>query len=369
MAKVCIDAGHYGRYNRCPGNEKYYESEVMWKLHLLKKKYLEQLGVEVVTTREELDKDLALKTRGMKAEGCDLFESLHSNAASNYMNEDIDHVAVYRLTDDTTTECDDISKEYAEKIAAVVAEVMGVDYKVLQRKESYDRNGDGILNDNYYGVLHGARLVNVPGVIIEHSFHTNTKTVEWLLNDDNLDKLARAEAECTASFVLKKKVSLDDLKKDDRILYRVQVGAYSKMTYAQNQLVAVKEAGFTDAFITQADNLFKVQVGAFSKKAYADNMLEKVKAAGFDAFITTKSGKAAAPVVEESKYYEKYTGSDYRIDVIFKEIGVPEKYRGSYMKRKPIALANGLSNNYKGLYADNCKLINLAKEGQLRKPI
>ena len=38
--KICIDPGHYGKYNRCPSIPAYYESEVMWKLHLLQKKYL-----------------------------------------------------------------------------------------------------------------------------------------------------------------------------------------------------------------------------------------------------------------------------------------------------------------------------------------
>ena len=196
--RVCIDAGHYGKYNRCPGNKNYYESLVMWKLHLLQKKYLEQFGVEVVTTRAIQTKDLALQTRGKKATGCDLFISDHTNAVGSGMNENVDYVAVYHLTADTTTLCDDISKEIAEKIAPVIADVMGTEqgYKVVTRKADSDRNKDGMMNDNYYGVLHGARLVNVPGLILEHSFHTNTKAVSWLLNDDNLDKLAKAEAEC-----------------------------------------------------------------------------------------------------------------------------------------------------------------------------
>ena len=31
--KICIDAGHYSKYNRCPNNSNYYESVVMWNLH------------------------------------------------------------------------------------------------------------------------------------------------------------------------------------------------------------------------------------------------------------------------------------------------------------------------------------------------
>ena len=91
----------------------------------------------------------------------------------------------------------------------------------------------------------------------------------------------------------------------DGTLYRVQVGAYSKKEYADNQLKAVKAKGF-DAFITQVNGLYKVQVGAYSVKVNAEAQLAKVKAAGFDAFITTKAGTAAsAPVVESLKVGDK----------------------------------------------------------------
>lgn len=73
---------------------------------------------------------------------------------------------------------------------------------------------------------------------------------------------------------------------DTKVLYRVQIGAYSVKANADAQLAKVKKAGFTDAFITKVNNLYKVQVGAYSVKANADNMLAKVKAKGFDAFIT-----------------------------------------------------------------------------------
>lgn len=42
--KICLDAGHYGQYNRSPAIPEYYESEMNWKLHLLLKKELEKYG-------------------------------------------------------------------------------------------------------------------------------------------------------------------------------------------------------------------------------------------------------------------------------------------------------------------------------------
>lgn len=313
MAKrVCIDAGHYGKYNRCPGNAAYYESEVMWKLHLMQKKYLEQMGIEVVTTRADQAKDLSLNARGSAAKGCDLFISDHSNAVGSGMNEGIDYVAVYHLVDDASVVCDDISKEFAEKIAPVIAEVMGTKqgYRIYTRKSDNDRNGDGKLNDNYYGVLHAARMVNVPGLILEHSFHTNSATVAWLLNDQNLDALAKREAECIASYLKGTEERVPEKpqepEKPQNVMYRVQVGAYSVKANADAQLAKVKAAGF-DTYMVKADGMYKIQVGAYSVKANADAMLAKVKAAGFDAFITTKAGEAAAADPAPKKISENST--------------------------------------------------------------
>ena len=83
MAKICIDPGHYGKYNRSPGVPAYYESEVMWKLANLQKKYLEEMGHTVILTRTNPNKDLDLIARGKKSKGCDLFISDHRNAVGN----------------------------------------------------------------------------------------------------------------------------------------------------------------------------------------------------------------------------------------------------------------------------------------------
>ncbi len=200
--KICLDAGHYGKYNQSPAVPDYYESEMNWKLHLLLKEALEDYGMEVITTRANQAADLGLVARGRKGEGCDLFLSIHSNAVGGDVREDIDYVAVYHLTDDATTKVDDIAKALAGKLAPVIANVMGTKqgYEIFASKASYDRNGDGVMNDNYYGVLHGARMANCPGLILEHSFHTNTRSTQWLMNEANLAKLARAEAEVIAAY-------------------------------------------------------------------------------------------------------------------------------------------------------------------------
>lgn len=76
---------------------------------------------------------------------------------------------------------------------------------------------------------------------------------------------------------------------NNKVLYRIQIGAFGVKANAESYLKKVKAAGF-DAFIVKVGKLYKIQVGAFGVKANADKYLAKVKAAGFSAFITTESG-------------------------------------------------------------------------------
>ena len=56
VVKIMLDAGHYGKYNQGV-NKNYYESEAMWKLHLLLKAELEKYGFEVGTTSRARPKE------------------------------------------------------------------------------------------------------------------------------------------------------------------------------------------------------------------------------------------------------------------------------------------------------------------------
>ena len=229
--KICIDAGHYAKYNKSPVNAKYYESEMTWKLHEYLKKELESLGIKVITTRSDQTKDLGLTSRGNKASGCDLFLSIHSNAC-NTESEDFPLACC-----SVSGKADAIGK----KLADTVASVMGT----KQNGRIWKRQGKF---GDHYGVLRVAAAVGVPGVLLEHSFHTNRKATEWLLVDSNLKKLAKAEAKTIASF-------------------------YGIKTSPNNTTTDNKSS------------LYKVQVGAFSKKENAAKLCEELKAKGYDAIV------------------------------------------------------------------------------------
>lgn len=86
--------------------------------------------------------------------------------------------------------------------------------------------------------------------------------------------------------------------------------------------------------------------------------LQKRRIKERDLFLTV-------PISEQT--YAKYVGNSKKVDIVFRAICVEEKYIGSWTARKKIAEKNGLLN-YRGNANENLKLIQLAKNGQLKKP-
>ena len=186
--KICLDAGHVGtKYNQSPVTKTYYESAMVWALHLKLKAELEARGFDVITTRADINTDLSVYNRGAASKGCDIFLSLHSNACNT---ESVDYPVVYRAYDNKNG-VDGLALQIAKKIG----ELMGT--KQAGRTATRKNSAGG----EYYGVLRGARAVGTPFyMLIEHSFHTNPAATEWLQVDANLDKLAIAEAELLADY-------------------------------------------------------------------------------------------------------------------------------------------------------------------------
>lgn len=186
--KICLDAGHVGsKYNQSPVVKTYYESAMVWKLHLKLKAELETQGFEVITTRADIDTDLGVYERGVASKGCNVFISLHSNACST---ESVDYPVVYRAYDNLN-DVDALTLQIAKRIG----ELMGTNQA---GRTAIRKNSAG---GEYYGVLRGARAVGTPFyMLIEHSFHTNAAATKWLSVDANLDKLAVAEAELLADY-------------------------------------------------------------------------------------------------------------------------------------------------------------------------
>ena len=197
--KIMLDPGHdKAKYNQGAAPE-YWEGAQMWALAKHLRPALEARGFIVGMTKSKCDQAVDVVARGRKARGYDVFLSLHSNACAD---KSVDRPVGIYFVDDNCSGIDEESKELAVLLSEVVAEVMGTRYKAQQysQKSSRDRDGDGLRNDDYYGMLYGAHQSGTPGVILEHSFHTNPAAAAWLLDDNNLRRLAEAEADALAEY-------------------------------------------------------------------------------------------------------------------------------------------------------------------------
>lgn len=77
-----------------------------------------------------------------------------------------------------------------------------------------------------------------------------------------------------------------------KVVYRVQLGAFSKKANADAFLAKIKalpdtiNVGYKNAYVRKVGSYWKVQVGAFSVKANATRVVNDLKGNGYNAFIT-----------------------------------------------------------------------------------
>ena len=225
--KIMLDPGHAGSYyNASPSVVGYYESNMTWSLALKLKRCLEERGFEVGLTRQSKDEDPELTERGRRAYGYDLFLSLHSNAAAS---EIPDAPWMISFSEDTKTSLDERSREISEVLGEVISRVMGISSPFYYTKGvDFDRDGNGYVDDEYYGVLFGAKSVGVPGVIAEHGFHTHPATARWLMNEENLEALANAEADALAEYF--------GIKKEDEAMSEAEKAAFDELAGTVKEL-------------------------------------------------------------------------------------------------------------------------------------
>lgn len=156
-----------------------------------------------------------------------------------------------------------------------------------------------------------------------------------------------------------------ELLASDLVGFEAKVNKYYD-TYKWNQ-------NEFDALVSFAYNIGNIDQltanGTRTRSKIASCMLLYNKSGGSVlAGLTTRRKKEQelflTPVITKSKYYNKYNGASNNIDTVLKTIGVPNTYIGNYVRRKPIAEANGIKS-YSGTVSQNLTLIKLAKEGTL----
>lgn len=243
---IMLDAGHDGKRNQSPVYKNYYESDFAWKLQNYLKTELEKYGFIVGTTRATQATVMDVVARGKKAKGYDLFLSLHSNACGT---ESVRRVSGIFLAKDDTTGIDEVSERISVLLTDVIKRAMGIAQasKNYHKLAGYDRNGNGITSDDdYYGVLYGSHLVGTAGIILEHSFHTNTESAKWLYKDENIKALAVAESKALADYygltaTETKQTEQAEVKENvtETVTYKVVKGdTLSKIANAYNTTIA-----------------------------------------------------------------------------------------------------------------------------------
>ena len=183
--KICLDPGHYGKYNS--GIIKgYYESEMNLKLAYKLKEKLEKYGAKVFLTRTGTE-DLSLYSRGQMAvkNDCDVFFSIHSNARSG--DETHRGVVVYYSIFQPE------HKGLMEELGRAAAEAMGSIFQCAITRKGNNGNWD------YNTVIKSAVDGGVPmAFLVEHGYHTNREDCAALMQDEVLEKIAEAESRILA---------------------------------------------------------------------------------------------------------------------------------------------------------------------------
>lgn len=198
--RITIDPGHTKGSNHSPYVSKYYEGTQMFYLAQKLKAELEKRGFEVFVTREKVTDDPSLAERGSMAgkNGCCMFLSLHSNApgqataedGSKYYPENCTGTVVYY----SMTRSENL--DLADRLGKKVSELMGHYYRGSKTREYPNKPGV-----DYYGVIRNAAQSGCScAMLIEHGFHTHKADAEYLLIDENLQKLAEAEADIIAEY-------------------------------------------------------------------------------------------------------------------------------------------------------------------------
>ena len=161
-----------------------------------------------------------------------------------------------------------------------------------------------------------------------------------------------------------KKAAIELLKKD-LVSFEKKVDKYNNVYhFSQNEFDALV------SFCYNVGNIDKLTVnGRRTKDEIADAMLRYTHSGGKElrGLVRRRTMERELFLSDnDSRYYSKYIGTDKNIDVVFRKIGVESKYIGSYSVRTPIAKVNGLTN-YSGALRENTTLIQLAKQGKLKR--
>ena len=230
--KVCLDPGHFRSKNG--GTYGYSEAKAMLSVATNMQTYLKKGGIDVYMTRTNdnitlggstnQDDGNQLNARGHAAyyNNCDVFISLHSNANSENANN-CDTIHQPAALNKTVVFVNKVAYNQSSGVVVNMANRMGYNITMKNKElgiptcswlsarpttyrlpnygtdafdvynESVKKKGKIVFRmltngDDYYAVLRAAAEDGVPGILIEHSFHTVPSYCYAFMNNSDVAK-------------------------------------------------------------------------------------------------------------------------------------------------------------------------------------
>lgn len=186
MLKIVLDPGHGKTTNRSPLDSSFAEGANNYLFALaLKDALLEYEGTEVILTRNTIDEDPSLSSRGKMAvsTGADVFLSLHSNASVDSSAYGVEGFYSVKTP---------MAKGLLEGLCNVVR--LNLPASKVRRVTTKLSGGE-----DYYGVLRASNGVPF-SALIEMGFHTNPKELACIRLDEWHQVVAEGMAEVVSDF-------------------------------------------------------------------------------------------------------------------------------------------------------------------------
>lgn len=172
------------------------------------------------------------------------------------------------------------------------------------------------LKGNRYNPLgeanfHMVRESDMPAILIENGFMDSSTDVPIILTEEFAKQSAMAQTEFIVElFGLTKK----PVHVPEKVLYRVQTGAFRFKENAENWMTQLLAKGY-EALVREDGGIYRVQTGAFSNRLNAESLSLKLRDDGFANFITTKQGNIVSVGVVEKPVIEISPAEQLKLDI------------------------------------------------------
>lgn len=239
---ITLDPGH-GGYDSGAANssKKIYEKDVNFKISQYLKKYLEEYeNVKIITTRNS-DKFVEVFDRAIigRKNKSDLLISLHTNDSKDTKLSGAEvYVSSNESLDKYNKQTTALGNKILNNLNKIGIKNRGVKTRVITNDDT-DIYSDGTIAD-YYGIIRysmrGCKIDSgvispdgsvpariekgegMPAILIEHCF-INSSDYNFVDSEEDLKKLAKADADAVASHYNLKKKSFNKFKiKEDLII-------------------------------------------------------------------------------------------------------------------------------------------------------